>query len=91
MFGIKTVSRIHYQAAGANPAVHAENVVKSDVNTFFPIARSLRVASPGALRLTMPNSDTVDFLAVSAGETIPCYFTRINSTVTTASGFVVYY
>jgi len=91
MFDEKTVSRIHYQAAGANPAVHAENVVKSDVNTFSPIGRSLRVASPGAVQLTLPNSDTVNFLAVAAGETIPCYFTRVNSTFTTASGFVVYY
>ncbi len=91
MFGAKTVSRIHYQAAGSNPAVHAENVVKSDVNTFSPIGRSLRVASPGAVQLTLPNSDTVDFLSVAAGETISCYFTRVNSTVTTASGFVVYY
>ncbi len=90
-FEQKTVDRIHYQAAGANPAVHAENVVASDVNTFSPIGRSIRAASGGSLRLTLPNSDTVDFLSVEAGETIPCYFVRVNSTNTTASGFVVYY
>ncbi len=91
-FGAKTVSRIHYQAAGANPAVHAENVVASDVDTFSPLGRSIRAASPGSLRLTLPDSSgVVDFLAVSAGETIPMYFSRVNSTNTTASGFVVYY
>lgn len=90
-FSARTVSRIHYQAAGSNPAVHAENVVKSDVNSFSPIGRSLRVASPGAVQLQTPSGETVDFLSVAAGETIPCYFTKVMSTVTTASGFVVYY
>ena len=91
-FGPRTVARIHYQAAGSNPAVHCENVVASDVATFSPIGRSIRAASPGSLRLTLPDSSgTVDFLNVSAGETIPVYFSRVNSTNTTASGFVVYY
>lgn len=90
-FSATTVSRIHYQAAGSNPAVHAANVTKSDVNTLSPIGRSLRVADAGDIRLTMPNSITVDFYGVEAGEIIPCYFIRVNSTFTTSSNFVVYY